>query len=569
MALRTPAAGTRVGVRYRAVGGSTWLAAHPLIYIDPTVSESGGPEAIVPAFGGTIFDLAPGTNYEVELTVSEPGRTAKTLTGTRATRALPAAAGSATKTAAPGDNLQAKFDSLVPGDVLVLANGTYDVASLVINRAGTAAQPIYIRGTSRAGTLIRDLNVEGYTGILTLRNASNVIIEDLTLLSNGIDSGISESFSTGIVQAAAGVTSRPANVTIRRVKAQGVDRGFIAFLEVDGFLLYDCTLRGNNTWDKSWTDNPSRADLYPNWTWNDDGVRMPGDGNCAWNNTLAGFGDCFANGGSPSDALRCHATHYYRNKIEHTGDDTWEADYASRNVSFYDNYVANCGTLFSADPVYGGPSWCFRNICINAWRGPFKWNSYNSGMLVYANTIIKGGNIWRGAGGWLWNQPNNGGASPAKNWAFRNNLMFKTGVSPNANILSFDANGSDYYDVDHNGWSGDGVFSWPNQLGLSQSYSSLAAARASLPPINLFLGSAQRHTGDIVLAADCFEPALTLGAYTTQYTAMALPSLRAGTAARNAGAAIPGITDGHSGSAPDMGALISGRAAITHGDRTS
>ena len=94
----------------------------------------------------------------------------------------------------------------------------------------------------------------------------------------------------------------------------------------------------------------------------------------------------------------------------------------------------------------------------------------------------------------------------------------------------------------------------------------MATARAGLPPINLFFGSAQRHTGDLIVAANCLEPALTLDAYTTKYDAMALPTLRPGTTAKQAGVRINGITDGFSGSAPDLGALITGRAPITYGD---
>ena len=28
-----------------------------------------------------------------------------------------------------------------------------------------------------------------------------------------------------------------------------------------------------------------------------------------------------------------------------TGDDSFEADYGTRNIGFYDNYITNCGTL--------------------------------------------------------------------------------------------------------------------------------------------------------------------------------------------------------------------------------
>lgn len=572
---RSAAAGTKVLVRFKPTGASTWQTAHPLIFIDPAKSETGGPEPIVEAYGGSIFDLAPGVTYDVEVTIQEPGHADVVLTGTRATRALPAASGAATKNwPSMGGTLQAAFDGLVPGDVLQIAAGTHDVSSLLLNVQGSAGSPIYIRGASRSGTIIRDLAVESYTGIVTTRNAAHVVIEDLTLQGDGVDHDLSDPFSTGLSFHPGGTTIRPTNITVRRVSILGTDRGVVGYLETDGALIYDCTVTGNNTWDRSYTDNPGAPSTYPNWTWNDDGIRLPGDGHFAFNNTLSGFGDCFANGGSPSDGFKCHATYYARNKILRTGDDLWEADYASRNVAFYDNYCGNSGTAFSADPVYGGPSWFFRNVCINAWRAPFKWNSENSGMLVYANTIIKGGNVWRGSGDWLWNQPNNGGASPAFNWVFRNNLLFKSETSPNTtNILSFDANGSDYYNADHNGWysgaaGGDGWFSWPNQLGTSQAFNSLSAARTGLPALSGgFVDSVARHTGDIVLASDVFNPALPLTVYTTEYTGMALPTLRAGTTARNAGLAVPGITDGFSGAAPDLGALISGRALVQYGDQ--
>ncbi len=502
-------------------------------------------------FAGTIFDLVPGASYEVEVTVTEPAVAPYSVVATRGTRALPPAAGGATKSASPSDDLQAKINSLVPGDVLVLANGTYNISNLYIDVQGTSAQPIYIRGASRAGVIIRDAS----DSVIQTRNIAHVVIEDLTLVGSGVDSG-TDAASTAILQWT-GATVVPTNVTIRRITMNGVDKGVITFTPLAGWLVYHCTLNGNNTWDKSYTVPP--GETYTPLTWNDDGIRISGLGCCAWENTLNGFGDAFATAVSASYPVLTAAVHYYRNKILMTGDDAWEADYGTRNISFYDNYIGNSATFFSADPVYGGPAYCFRNVSINTWRGPFKWNSVNSGILVYNNTIIKTGNKFLGIGGWLWNQNNNG---EQRNWSFRNNLLFKSGTTENTSILFFDAGGSSKFDFTHNGWYPDGSIGWFD----TGTFTSLAAARSGVPTMPPFLGTQQRHQQDIVVAANVFDPPLALTVHTTQYTAYATPTLRAGTSARNSGVVIPGITDDFSGAAPDRGAVISGRSAPVCGD---
>ena len=67
-----------------------------------------------------------------------------------------------------------------------------------------------------------------------------------------------------------------------------------------------------------------------------------------------------------------------------------------------------------------------------------------------------------------------------------------------------------------------------------------------------------------------FVEEIKLGSdYLTLITQAYVPTLADGTAPRAKGAAIPGITDGFSGAAPDMGAVISGRPLPTWGDRSA
>lgn len=538
---RAIAAGATVTMRYRQTGNSTWIQAHPLLRIDPTNIESGAPETVIDAFAGSIFDLAPGVGYDVEFTLTEPGQPTKTLTTTRSTRAIPGTTGAANKTLTTAGNVQTTFDGLVAGDVLQLSNGTYTVSSLTLDVAGTSGSPIVIRGESRDGVIIKDT-----TGIvLQLLDASNIIIERLTIEGSSSDSGTSSS-SQGIVFWGGAVQT---NVTIRDVDLVGVDMGIVGD-EMEDVLVYNCELNGNNLWNA--TNVGTTSEGSPNLTWNDDGIRIPGRGNCAWENTLTGFGDaCAVIAGTLSAGV-----HFYRNRIPMTGDDACEADYATRNCSFYDNYITNSATLLSVDPVYGGPFYCHRNTAINTVRGPYKLNSASSGFLIYNNTILR----TEGNHQWGWNQSNNG---DLQNWAYRNNLLIYRGAG-SGGLMAMESGGNDALDFDHNSWFPNESVWWTNSGG---SFSSMANAFSGLGATTpVFSGISARHTGDVVSATNPFITNVTLGSdHLTQIDTEVILQVASGQAGKNAGAAIPGITDGYSGAAPDMGAIMEGRSVPTYG----
>lgn len=537
---RAVAAGS-VAVRYRVSPAGAWQTAHPLLRISTTGNESGGPTTIVDAFAGSIFDLAPGTTYDVELTHTEAGQPVKASTITRTTRVLPAAAGPSNKQAVVGGlALQTLFNGLVPGDVLELAGGTYTVSGLTLSTSGSSGSPIYVRGALKAGVVIRDT-----TGDVLAISGSHIVIENLTIEGSGSDSGNS-STSCGIH-----LTGTSTNVTIRGVQLLGVDRGINADQAQTGVLVYDCDLRGNNLWTAANVGTPPDG-AAPGPTWNDDGIRLPGFGNCAWNNTLYGFGDSFA---VIADE-RAEGIYYYRNRIGMTGDDAFEGDYATRNIGFYDNVLTNVSILLSLDPLYGGPLYCFRNTCVNTTRGPFKFTTINSGYLVYNNTVVRTDGLtdW---GSIVWNNGNQ------TNYAYRNNLVIWRGASAN-NVMSNEAGGQSPVDFTNNAWFPNGRFVWTNSGG---QWNSLAAAQAGISNTAPLFGSAvKRHTSDVITVNDPFATDIVLGAdHLTEYTTEPDATLSAGTTPKNAGVAIPGITDGFSGAAPDIGAVIAGRPVVSVG----
>lgn len=533
-----PPADATATVRYRPTTEQSWRTGHPLLRIHPEWTSGGAPENPIDAFAGTIFDLVPGTSYDVEVTISSPSMTTQTLQSVYATRSLPAASGAATVTATPADNLQAVLDSLTPGDVLELASGTYNLASGVdLDVSGTAQAPIVIRGADRDNVIL-----SGSGTILRVVRASHVILEDFTLQGTGVDGGGTAgskgvSFWDGTLQEF---------FTFRRLTMLGVDMGIVAWGRVNSVLVYDCILQGNNEW--------TAAFIETSLTWNDDGIRLPGDGNCAFHNTLHAFGDSFA----VNDGTRSAAVYFYRNRITMTGDDACEGDYGTRNLAFYDNHVTNCATLLSLDPLWGGPLYCFRNIAVNTLRGPFKFNSRQSGFMVYSNTIIRTDGATGGTG---WVQYNNGAL---RNWSCRNNILIYHGAA-NA-LMALESTGMDPIDFTHNGWYPDGDVWWTNSGG---SYLSLAAAHSNLNATTPVFGtSTQRHDNDLLLAREPFQSTIPLGAdHLVEITTLYVPTLGGATLARNAGTAIPNVTDGFSGAAPDMGAVIAGRATPTWGAR--
>ncbi len=543
-------------VRYRKVGSSTWIVGHPLHRIRPSFADGG--MTVEDGFAWPIIGLTPGTSYEVEVAITD-GTQVTVDTGVMTTRALPAAARTPNKiipAGATSSQIQSVLDSAVPGDVIQFADGIYNIDNILMRRSGTVSQAIYIRGQSRTGVVLRDK-----TGaILNLLNAFDIVLENLTLEGPGVDSGVAAS-SKGITLHNSYIQER---VTIRNTTITGVDRGIDVTGEARQVLVYDNTLIGNNQWNQDFYpyggqgtpgSGDGTLDIDQNIFWNDDGIRLTGQGNAAFNNTLSGFGDALA----VENGYKSIGVHFYRNEILMTGDDAIEGDYGFRNMTFYDNRVHNAMTLVSLDPVWGGPFLAARNIGINIGRGPYKLNSQNTGHFFYSNTVVRTDNpnvLW----GWV--QFNNG---DQRAWGYRNNILIYLG---SGDLLAMEAGGQNPIDFTHNSWFPNKQVWWSNTGG---SFASLAAAFGSLGATTpVFSGSTRRHEADNISGSNPFVTSITLGSdYHTQVFMLYTPSLASGTAPKNSGAVIPNITDGFSGSAPDRGALIAGVPSPVWGDRSA
>lgn len=526
----------RAEVRYSKEGASS--VAHPLFLIQPRYAVGGA--SLRPALAGVITGLEPGQRYRVDVTVrSVHGEVRRSLEAS--TSSLPAAAPAPTKRIAPqtkGPEIQRILAGLNPGDVLLFENGEYEVDNLTLKASGTPDRPIYLRGESRNGVTLRDP-----TGrVLYLVGASDVVIENLTLEGSGTDSGTAAR-SVGIQMWS---EYTPKRITLRNLLIRKVDQGIVGSGNMEQFLIYDNTLVGNNVFDKETIES--------NMSWNDDGIRVPGTGHAIFNNTLAGFGDSLA----VSARVDNVAVHFYRNRVLFTCDDAFEGDYAVRNVTFYDNRVQNSMTLASFDPLYGGPAFVFRNSAINVGRQPYKLNSKNTGMFFYNNTVVRIPG-YRGGREWGWVQSDNGSL---RAWGYRNNLLHFVGPR----LLAIESTGNDPIDFTHNAWYPDARVMWTKSGG---SFSSIQSARSRLPDTEPVFGdSRRRHDGDVIAEANPFETAIRFPpSYDDPVLPLYEPRLAPESRLRGAGTVIPGVTDGFSGSAPDIGAVITGRPVPIVGDR--
>lgn len=553
-------------VRYKRTSASTWKTGHPLhrIRLD---YYSGNPAAPVTAgFAWPIIDLEPGTSYNVEVTVQN-GAESVVKQGTFTTRALPPPAGAATVTLPAGSSagqIEAAIESASPGDVIVLSDGTYNLtANIQFAASGTAANPIYVRGQSRDGVVLSRSG--GDRMIHFVGVSSNLVFEDFTLVGSGVDSGVTPEPAIKFHGSAEG-SSR---ITFRRITMDGFDQAIISPDRVDEMMVYDCNMDGNNQWNQDLypyggSGSPGAGDGTPdldqNLFWNDDGVRLPGLGNVIFNNTLRGFGDTlsFCSHAGSTTLAECRGTHFYRNDVYDSGDDGAEVDYAFRNVSLYDNRFTNAGAFISLDPLHAGPFLGARNVAINVTRTPLKQNATITGQFFYNNTQVLTNHRHVRA----WTQFNNGSL---RSWGYRNNILIYHG---SGDVMVIEAGGNNPIDFTHNSFYPDRGFSWSSTGGSASTLAGIQASVSSTTPV--FSGSTRRHEFDNITVAQPFVANIAIGnSYYNRVTGVYTPVLSNGTAPRGSGVVIPNITDGYSGSAPDRGAIITGRPLPFYGDRSA
>jgi uncharacterized protein (TIGR03437 family) len=513
----------RVTVRYRRAGASAWKQALPLYRVRP---ETVSGWSVEPQFSGSIFDLRPGTTYEVELHATDPDGSADyTYLLTATTRAVPR--DPATPRHRPVKDvagLKAALAGAQPGDIIDLADGVYaDQFSIYV--AGTADNPIVIRGASQEGTILDGGNCAG-CNVLEVYGGGYVYIEHLTFRN--------------ATRALRFQTAGAVGNMVRRVHIRDTTMGIGSRQDQKDFYIADNILEGRLAWPSTYIDdNGAHA--------NDDGISVQGFGHVVCHNRISGYGDAMK---TAQDGAR--AVDFYGNDILWTYDNGIELDGSEANGRCLRNRFTNTYATLSAQPIYGGPAYLIGNVVVNVANEQMKLHALAdtpprepNGVFAYHNTFVSPGLAL-----------NLQTTATAHHFVVANNLFIGPPQPPGGMTVDWTGPVDDGV-FDYNGYLPDGVFrfNFP-ALGGYKSYANFAA-----------LQTAGIETHGLLPAAPVFASGLAAPA--SYRVTMQAPdaSLDGASKAIDRGLVLPNVNDGYTGSAPDLGALEFGCPAPIYGPR--
>jgi hypothetical protein len=525
-----------VTTSFRPAAGGAWRTGQPLLRVEP---GSFNPQQVDPGnlLAGSLFDLAPATDYLVRLVLHDvdggaadttvPFRTRdwpRLPANARTRHVVPGSGGGSGTTGDPFRGISAADAAASPGDLFLLAPGVY-TGVVDLRASGTPADPIVWIGVSRDqsvidGQLLRRNAIE-------LQGTHDVQLRNLTVRNPG-KSCLSASGTRNIA-----VIGCRLDFSVR-----------------SGWELCGLDFRGNAHENVFVSGNEMTGPL--NWAEgrNEDhfGVILVGKGHVVRYNRIHGVYDAVQVGGDRDSVVTSNCD-VYGNELYDCTDDGIEFDGSRHNIRCFDNRITNVLTGLSCQPVYGGPIYMLRNVVYNWQLKPLKFHSYPTGMIVVNNTLI--GANERGWGGGEWRRA-----------ILRNNLILggsNSGFSGSP-ICLFTL--GQRADLDYDGW----YQVLPNRFARFNdvSYPTLQAFQA---------GTLMEQHGRLVnygIFVDAAEPALGpyLGVptYFPPYApGSANVSLKPGAAAVDAGLALANLNDGWLGAAPDLGAYELGKPVPSYG----
>ena len=355
-----------VTVRYREAGGSRWRDALPLFRVHPDVVTG---LDVQPHFGGTIFDLEPGSKYEIELRMVDPeSGVDQRATISASTRSVPQGPTAPHERPVQStQELKSALASARPGDIIELANGIYS-GPFQVSAAGTSENPVVIRGASEEGAI---LDGNGCTGcnVLDVSGAGHLYIENLTIRN--------------AERAIRFQTNGAEGNVVRRVHIRDTTIGISSHPDQKDFYICDNTLEGRLKFPLMYkADNGAHS--------NDDGIQVMGFGHVVCHNRISGFGDAMK-----TQQRGARAVDFYGNDIRYTYDNGVELDEGAGNIRCFRNRFFNTYATLSVQPIYGGPAYMVRNVVVNVMDEQMKFHALGgnppqepSGIFALHNTFV-------------------------------------------------------------------------------------------------------------------------------------------------------------------------------------
>jgi hypothetical protein len=501
-----------VSVRFRSVGERAWRDGMPL----RRVPAGEGRTTTIPfrwpnKHSGSVFDLQPDTEYEVQLTLSDPDGGAAERTIRVRTRPVPRAAARAmTRNVTPATIAQ----PAAPGEILLLSAGNY--GRFVAPSDGTPGRPIVYR--SRDGKAVFDS--------IVLDDRKHVYVEGVTVKATASETnprGVGISLR-GAVECVVRRSQINAVYGIRASSPPGCTNCYIADNVIEGTTPWTPEAMGANGKNIG------------------EGIELTGSGNVIEFNRVTGFRDCISNM-EDRNAHNQFSIDILNNDIYTGADDGIEADFCFHNCRVIRNRITNSFVGVSSQPGLGGPTYFIRNAMYNLTYVPFKLHRYSKGDVILHNTTVKVGDGMSCFAG-----------QPFDFAFFRNNLSIGGptggvrwgGYGAGTGLAANFVNPGPHTDFDY-----DAVGTWETPFA------------ARIGKRDFF--EVERH--GIRVDMSVFDSSVTFPNPPLPERAPADLRPRRGSKVQDAGQRIPNVNDSYAGAAPDIGAYEVGQPLPRYGPR--
>lgn len=609
-------------IEYRQTGELSWRQGPALLRIGGERINENALQYVTPhMFAGSLFDLEPGTAYEVRLVMTDAdGITGEPqqqlVTSTRA-EPVPAATGKeyhVYPVEYVGEKLQPAFSNLLaayytgssgsdnfntypprvqPGDTILMHAGVYkdnryayqggfgtiSSGTYFLTQSGTYEAPIVIKSAGD-GEVIFD--GDGAYNLFNVMAANYNYFEGLTFRNAEL-----------VFQAGLKNIAGSSGLTIKNSRFENIGRG----IYTDWSGSRDYTITDNVLIGKFASDHlmgftgpvwePYFGADGPPLLVSEYAIKVYGAGHVVAYNRIENFHDgvdvaTYGNpDGSPAPLRERMpvSIDFYNNDISHMEDNCIEADGGAHNIRIFRNRCFNHGhRALSVQPMFGGPAYFIRNVVYHAPEGgAVKFTASSAGILVYHNTFIA---------------PVKPMLLAASNVHYRNNLIL--GQSGTPEIFAVETN-TNYSSSDYNGFrsnqGGEFAFEWstppfsimvnfPGEAGTAVTVAPLSTRAQSdlesksrevrrFPDLASYSAASRQDTHSVLVDFDTFVNVQPPGPDArTLYQPQDFDfSLTDGSVAVDAGILLPGINDVMTGSAPDLGAYERNLPAPHYGPR--
>jgi uncharacterized repeat protein (TIGR02543 family) len=317
--------------QYRESGSGTWLNAQPLMRCDN--SDHNG-------FYGSIFYLSPGTTYDIQLHLVDPdgGDIWKSLsattrsvpvqpTGGRTFHVIPGSGGGDGSFASPFQGIAAAEAVAVAGDIFLLHAGDYGLA--LLTKAGGSGNPIVWKAAGDGNAIIQGMTIKSWVWIDELYfQAGSEHIQNNDWLSYSRSNALTVPDG-----------SNASNVFVTRCTF----RGFFHTIKCHGgssWYIADNDIRG--------IADPLTGGLQG------EGIEPDNSNSIICYNVIKRTADPISYPAGNTDI--------YGNEIQDAADDGVETDKGRTNVRIFNNRLTNvCNNVFTFQPMGWGPWYFIRN----------------------------------------------------------------------------------------------------------------------------------------------------------------------------------------------------------------